>query len=157
MKTLILILTIFIISNTFSQTDSINSSNTWQPTKVFANHLKYKNHLLDILYSKKIEIIVDMVKTKGFTGLYYLNEYYGVDLKSDTPTDSISNVLNVFVKDLPKDRTMVKVYTSDSNFLTELTSFEEYTYIKKDKTYFIRFVYINGQMNGIYLNIHSQY
>jgi hypothetical protein len=98
-----------------------------------------------------------MVKTKGFTGLYYLNEYYGVDLKSDTPTDSISNVLNVFVKDLPKDRTMVKVYTNDSSFLTEVTSFEEYTYIKKDKTYFIRFVYINGQMNGIYLNIHSQY
>ena len=98
-----------------------------------------------------------MVQTKGFTGFYYLNEYDGVDLKSNTISDSIYNALNSFVNDLPKDRTKVKEYIGESSFLSELTSFEEYTYIKGGKTYFIRFVYINAQMNGIYLNIHSKY
>ena len=60
-------------------------------------------------------------------------------------------------KDLPKNRTKVNVYISESSFLSELTSFEEYTYIKGETTYFIRFVYINAQMNGIYLNIRSKY
>ena len=100
------ILTLFLLIalNLYSQSDStdIDASDTWQPTKVFANHGKYKNHLLDILYSKKLDIIVDMVKTKGFTGLYYLNDYDGVDLKSNVSSDSITNVLNKFTKDLPK-------------------------------------------------------
>jgi hypothetical protein len=155
------ILTLFLLIalNLYSQSDStdIDASDTWQPTKVFANHSKYKNHLLDILYSKKLDIIVDMVKTKGFTGLYYLNDYDGVDLKSNVSSDSITNVLNKFTKDLPKDRTKVKVDINESNFLSEVTSFEEYTYIKKNTTYFIRFVYINAQMKGIYLNIHCKY
>jgi hypothetical protein len=98
-----------------------------------------------------------MVKTKGFNGFYYLKEYYGVDLKINTPPDSIYNSLNDFAKDLPKNRTKVNVSISESSFLSELTSFEEYTYIKGETTYFIRFVYINAQMNGIYLNIRSKY
>lgn len=159
MKKILLVLGLVLSLNIYSQdlSDSINISDTWQSTKVFANHNKYKNHFLDILYSKKVDIIVDMVKTKGFTGLYYLNEYYGVDLKSNVGSDSIVNVLNVFVKDLPKDRRKVVEYTNESSFLNEVTSFEEYTYIKNDTTYFIRFVYINAQMNGIFLNIHSKY
>ena len=152
MKTIILLF-LLITFKSLSQ-DTIN---TWQPTRVFANHNKYKNHLLDILYSKNHNIIVDMVKTRGFNGFYYLNEYYGVDLKINTPVDSIYNSLNDFAKDLPKNRTKVNVYISESSFLSELTSFEEYTYIKGETTYFIRFVYINAQMNGIYLNIRSKY
>jgi hypothetical protein len=98
-----------------------------------------------------------MVQTKGFNGFYYLNEYSGFDLKPDSPVDSITNALNNFVNNLPKDRVKVKELFNESSFLNELSSFEEYTYIKKDTTYFIRFVYINAQMNGIYLNIHSKY
>jgi hypothetical protein len=153
MKRIILLLFLLITFKSLSQ-DTITS---WQPTQVFANHNKYKNHLLDILYSKKLNIIVDMVKTKGFNGFYYLKEYYGVDLKINTPPDSIYNSLNDFAKDLPKNRTKVNVSISESSFLSELTSFEEYTYIKGETTYFIRFVYINAQMNGIYLNIRSKY
>jgi hypothetical protein len=154
MKKIILVITIlFVILNAFGQ----NTSDTWQPTQVFANHTKYKGHLLDILYSKKIDVIVDMVQTKGFNGFYYLNEYSGFDLKPDSPVDSITNALNNFVNNLPKDRVKVKELFNESSFLNELSSFEEYTYIKKDTTYFIRFVYINAQMNGIYLNIHSKY
>jgi hypothetical protein len=149
MKKLILIF-LLISFNSLSQ-------DTWQPTQVFANHNKYKNNLINILYSKNLNIIVDMVKTQGFSGFYYLNEFDGVELKSNSPIDSIYNSLNEFAKNLPKNRKGIKTSINELSFLSDVTSFEEYTYIKRETTYFIRFVFINGQMNGIFLNIRSKY
>jgi len=167
MKNLVLVLGLIATLNIFGQNisdkeivmnsvkdtrlDSILNSTT--PT--FANHNKFKKHLLDILYTKKINVIVDMVKTKGFKGFYYLNEYNEVDLNKNTSSDSIVNSLNDFVKDLPKDKSKVNVNINDSNSIKDIITIEEYSYIKNNKTYLIVFCFINSQMDGIYLDIRT--
>lgn len=113
--------------------------------------------MLDVLYAKDFNIILGMVKTKGFNGLYYLNEYVGIDLNGKTSSDSIVNVLNEFVKNLPENKSKVVMKIEELQALNDDVVFEEYTYTKKGTNYFFRFVFTNTQMNGAYLNIHSKY
>lgn len=129
-----------------------------QKTPAFANHSEYKGRLLDILYSKNFDAIVDMTKARGFKGIYYLNEYEGVDIKGNAAADSaIAGLFGKVAKELPRNRSKVDRKISESSFINDAMFFEEYAYSKKGTTYFIRFVFINSQMNGILVNIHSKY
>lgn len=129
-----------------------------QKTPAFANHSEYKGRLLDILYSKNFDAIVDMTKARGFKGIYYLNEYEGVEIKGNAAADSaIAGLFGKFAKELPRNKSKVDRKIFKSSFINDSMFFEEYAYSKKETTYFIRFVFINSQMNGILVNIHSKY
>jgi len=170
MRNLVLVLVFGLVStlNVLGQTDSdrqvvLNSLNNSRMdsilnyvTPTYANHKKYVSRMLDVLYDKDFNVILGMVKTKGFNGLYYLNEYDGIDLNGNTSSDSIVNVLNEFAKNLPKNKSKVVVEITEL-LDNDYSVFEEYTYTKNGTTYFIRFVFANTQMNGAYLNIHSKY
>lgn len=171
MRNLVLVLVFGLVStlNVLGQSDSdrqvvLNSLNNSRMdsilnyvTPTYANHKKYVSRMLDVLYAKDFNVILGMVKTKGFNGLYYLNEYDGIDLKGNTSSDSIVNVLNEFVKNLPKNKSKVVMKIEELQALNDDVVLEEYTYIKNGTTYFIRFGFSNTQMSGMYVNIHSKY
>jgi hypothetical protein len=126
-------------------------------TPTYANHNKYVSRMLDVLYAKDFDVILGMVKTKGFNGLYYQNEYDGIYLNGNTSSDSIVNVLNEFVKNLPKNKSKVVMKIEKLQALNDNVVLEEYTYTKNGTTYFFGFGFSNTQMNGMYVNIHSKY
>ena len=127
-------------------------------TPVYGNHSNLKKQILNVLYDKKYDIILSAINTKGFKGLYYLNEYDGQDLKPNTTPDSVFvNTLKNFTNKLPKNKSKVISKFTNTSFINDKMLFEEYTYVNDDTTYFLRVVYINSQLNGMYLNIHSQY
>lgn len=169
MRNLVLVFGLVSTLNVLGQSDSdiqvvLNSLNNSRMdsilnyvTPTYANHKKYVSHMLDVLYAKDFNVILGMVKTKGFHGLYYVNESDAMDLNGNTSSDSIVNVLNEFVINLPKNKSKVVVEITEILANNDKAVFEEYTYTKNGTTYLIGFVFTNTQMNGAYLNIRSKY
>ena len=78
MRNLVLALVLVSTLNVLGQSDSdrqvvLNSLNNSRMdsilnfvTPTYANHKKYVSRMLDVLYAKDFNIILEMVKTKGF-------------------------------------------------------------------------------------------
>lgn len=172
MRKLVLSLVLGLVTslNIFSQESSDNEMvfNTLKDKRIdsivnsttpsYNDHSGLKKQILNVLYTKKFEVILDAIKSKGFKGFYYLNEYDGKDLKPKSTSEStFVEVLKNFSKKLPKNKSKVTTKFTESNFINDKMFYEEYEYKNNDTTYFLRVVHINSQMNGMYLNIHSKY
>lgn len=144
---------ITIVSNN-KRIDSIINS----VTPSYKNHSNLKKQILNLLYSKKYDVIIDAINSKGFKGFYYLNEYDGKDLKSKTTPDSVFvDILKNLNKKLPKNKSKVITKFTESSFINDKMLFEEYEFMNDGTTYLLRVVFINSQINGMLLNIHSKY
>jgi hypothetical protein len=172
MKKLVLSLAISLVSvlNVFSQNSSDNEIiyNTFKDKRIdsilnsvtptYKNHSKLKKQTINLLYEKKFNVILDAIKCKGFQGFYNINDYEIESLIPNTTPDSIFiNKLKNFTNNLPKNKSMIKTTFTDVNGIKDKTFFEEYEFIIDNTTYFLRVVYINSQMNGMLLDIHSKY
>lgn len=118
-------------------------------TPKFANHSEYQGKILDLLYLKNTDVILNMVHTKGFLGLTYL---YPNHVVKYAPSDADSCFLNLFhsiIGCLPKKKSDVKTTLSTNKISNDTLLFEEYTFSKNNNDYLLRFLYRNLQMEGI--------
>ena len=166
MKKSILIVSFVLVSilNVFSQEsydlnhfkdnriDSVINS----VTPSYNDHSNLKKQLLNVLYNKKYNQILDAINTKGFKGFYYLNKYNGQNLNpSNTPDSVFINILKTLTNKLPKNKSKVITKFTESTFINDKMSYEEYEFVNDKTKYFIRIVFINSQINGMLLNIQS--
>jgi hypothetical protein len=163
MKKLFLSICLVVSLNGISQTNSDNDKvidviknsrvdtivNFYTPK--FADHSKYKGKMLDVLYSKNFNLIISMIKTNGFislTHLYPNNIVKYTPLVADT---SFINLFNTVTSNLPKNKSKVETKLSSCNISNDKLLFEEYTFEKNNKTYFVRFLFRNSQLEGIFI------
>ena len=166
MKKSILIVSFVLVSilNVFSQEsydlnhfkdnriDSVINS----VTPSYNDHSNLKKQLLNVLYNKKYNQILDAINTKGFKGFYYLNKYNGQNLNSSNTPDSVFiNILKTLTNKLPKNKSKVITKFTESTFINDKMSYEEYEFVNDKTKYFIRIVFINSQINGMLLNIQN--
>lgn len=135
-----------------SRIDSVINS----VTPSYNDHSNLKKQLLNVLYNKKYNQILDAINTKGFKGLYYLNKYNGQNLiPSNTPDSVFINILKTLTNKLPKNKSKVISKFTESTFINDKMSYEEYEFVNDKTKYFIRIVFINSQINGMLLNIQN--